>query len=275
LQIEYNINLKNFQNLTIFLKQLSQTYKKKQASVLTEQDVTIFLKASNQGKFLVDKLLQIAFYGALRVGELTTLQWDDVQETQDGLLVTIRQCKTDQCGKGYSFLVLFHQNSTVCPVHVFRLYKEQVMKLYDSSLFQKPPGRLFRNFNQHSQQFTKTPMGHNMISQAPQRIAAFLGKPDSKKYTGHCFRRSSATVLADQGISLPNLMRHGRWKSTLVAQSYIDESHKFKKEVASLLTNATNVHINNDNSNNSQTFSLSNTPITLNFINCNITNCFK
>lgn len=37
-------------------------------------------------------------------------------------------------------------------------------------------------------------------------------------------RRSSATLLADTGVNLTTLKRHGGWKSDAVAEGYIEES---------------------------------------------------
>ena len=40
----------------------------------------------------------------------------------------------------------------------------------------------------------------NTLAKIPFEIATFLGLENPKTYTGHCFRRSSATSLADSGI---------------------------------------------------------------------------
>lgn len=42
-------------------------------------------------------------------------------------------------------------------------------------------------------------------------IAMFLSNPD--QFTGHSFRRTSATLLADGGGDITDLKRHGGWKS--------------------------------------------------------------
>ncbi|KAK9696285.1 hypothetical protein QE152_g32010 [Popillia japonica] len=43
-------------------------------------------------------------------------------------------------------------------------------------------------------------------------------------YTGHCFRRSAATMLANFGADLVTVKRLGCWKSSSVAETYIEES---------------------------------------------------
>ncbi|KAI8431355.1 hypothetical protein MSG28_015894 [Choristoneura fumiferana] len=46
---------------------------------------------------------------------------------------------------------------------------------------------------------TKQPMGRHKIAAIPKVIAAYLNLPNAESYTGHCFRRTSATLLAESG----------------------------------------------------------------------------
>ena len=55
---------------------------------------------------------------------------------------------------------------------------------------------------------------------------------------GHCFRRSSATILVDEGADITALKRHGGWRSTAVAEGYIDNSIKNKMNTADKLMNS-------------------------------------
>ena len=54
---------------------------------------------------------------------------------------------------------------------------------------------------------------------------------DWKKYTGHTYRRSGASILAEAGVEDLTLKRAGRWKSSAVAESYIGESDTEKKRI--------------------------------------------
>ncbi|KAJ8976551.1 hypothetical protein NQ317_007591 [Molorchus minor] len=51
-------------------------------------------------------------------------------------------------------------------------------------------------------------------------------------YTGHCLRRSSATLLADAGVDITTIKRHAGWKSTTVAQGYVENSIENKTKIA-------------------------------------------
>jgi integrase len=72
----------------------------------------------------------------------------------------------------------------------------------------------------------------NTIGGIPKKIATALGLSEPANYTGHCFRRSSASLLADAGADMHTLKRHGGWKSDNVAEGYVEASVQNKKIIA-------------------------------------------
>ncbi|KAL7306274.1 hypothetical protein TKK_0001708 [Trichogramma kaykai] len=60
-------------------------------------------------------------------------------------------------------------------------------------------------------------------------------------YTGHALRRSSATIAADLGADLITLKRLGKWKSSTVAEGYIDDSKLCKKNNSKLIASALDI----------------------------------
>lgn len=81
-------------------------------------------------------------------------------------------------------------------------------------------------------------IGVNKLGGMGKEIAKYLNLPNHELYTGHCFRRSSATILVDAGGDITSLKRHGGWKSTAVAEGYIDKSEKNKFDTANKIVNA-------------------------------------
>ncbi|XP_045471427.1 uncharacterized protein LOC123678443 [Harmonia axyridis] len=71
-----------------------------------------------------------------------------------------------------------------------------------------------------------------MFGTFPRQIAAFLKLENATSYTGHCFRRTSASLLADSGATIDVLKRHGGWKSSNVAEGYIESSIKNKQKIS-------------------------------------------
>lgn len=57
-----------------------------------------------------------------------------------------------------------------------------------------------------------------------KKTAKYLKLKDVELYTGHCFRRTSATFLADLGADLRPIKRHGGRSSDGVAEGYIESS---------------------------------------------------
>lgn len=76
------------------------------------------------------------------------------------------------------------------------------------------------------------PVGKNTMGKLPSVVAKYLKLPNPEGYTGHCFRRSSATLLADSGADLLAVKLHGGWRSSSVAEGYIEESVQNKIKIA-------------------------------------------
>jgi integrase len=56
------------------------------------------------------------------------------------------------------------------------------------------------------------------------QIARYLELDDPEKYTGHAFRRTSATIMANSGMTIDQIQRQVGWKSAAVATGYVEES---------------------------------------------------
>lgn len=204
---------------------------KKKSKIFTKDQVFSYVRnAPDTSVGLRDKLiLLIGFYGALRVDDLVKLTWDKIEFKEgEGFWVKLLSRKTGAVQNGHSFLMpKCHVDPQVCPV--------EIAKKYQNLLASKgSTGRVFMSFR-HGK-FTANPLGKNKIREIPKLIAQFLELEDSDSYTGQCFRRSSATSLADSGISRTNLKRHGGWKSDSVAEGYLSNSKKMRKDIANMLS---------------------------------------
>jgi integrase len=66
-------------------------------------------------------ILLVGFAGAFRRSELAGLTLDDIQFTNDGLVITLRHSKTDQEGEGYVKGIPYGSTPATCPVRAARL----------------------------------------------------------------------------------------------------------------------------------------------------------
>jgi hypothetical protein len=60
------------------------------------------------------------------------------------------------------------------------------------------------------------------LASISKKVAGFLGLQDSGDYTGHSFRRSAATSMADQGASNQELKRKFGWNNGNTADEFVD-----------------------------------------------------
>lgn len=97
-------------------------------------------------------------------------------------------------------------------------------------------GRFFVNYQ--GGKCTKQPIGLNKFGSMPSQVATFLGLHNPKAYTGHCFRRTSATLLVEGGADMEMLKRHGGWKSNAVAAGYVKSSEKSKGQICDAITSS-------------------------------------
>lgn len=93
-----------------------------------------------------------------------------------------------------------------------------------------PSDSFFLNFQ--NGKCTKQIIGINKFGGMGKEIATFLGIENPGRYTGHCLRRSSATLYADGGATMTALKRHGGWRSASTVEGYIADSDKNKLEAA-------------------------------------------
>jgi integrase len=166
----------------------------------------------------------LAYFGCLRACEVVAVGLDDLEVVRDGVMTRITRSKTTSSASRF---LLPASLSTVSfsPSQIFLEYVNKVK-----------PFLLERKFNRLwprpiSTGFSGQFRGKCYMGQIAKKIATFL-KLDPAPFTGHSFRRSSATSAADSGISMINLKRLGGWKSDSVASSYVDRSLATVREAA-------------------------------------------
>ncbi|XP_044268814.1 uncharacterized protein LOC123013993 [Tribolium madens] len=210
----------------------------------------------------------VVFAGALRNEELLNLKVSDIEHKETILVVHIPKTKTN---RPRLFVITPEFEGKVNSIELFNKYLALRPK-------QTPYDRFFLTYR--NGKCTVQPVGIHTFRSIPSKIANYLHLPEPSLYTGHCLRRTSATLFANAGGSKENLKRHGGWKSDTIAESYVEESVLYKTKMAKTILGegqTENIVVTNDNSaqnlqinldNNPQIFSLQ-TPSTsgINFYN--------
>lgn len=162
----------------------------------------------------------MGLYGACRRNELLNMKLDQIDNRGDILIVTVPETKnnitrnfiiTNKTVDGLNLLTIFNKYISLRPTHT-------------------PHNRLFIYYNNNK--CTVQPVGKNTFSKIPEKIAKFLNLSEPSTYTGHCFRRTSATLLANSGADLIALKKHGGWRSSTVAEGYIDDCLSNKIDIS-------------------------------------------
>ncbi|KAJ8982859.1 hypothetical protein NQ317_002266 [Molorchus minor] len=154
--------------------------------------------------------------GACRREELCQMNLNNIKDLGNTLVVNIADSKTRVS-------------------RTFPAITEAYIDLYHKYLALRPGyvnhQRLFIKYT--SNKCTIQPVGINIFGKmTTEDIARFLKLPNSELYTGHCFRRTSASLFADSGANFCTIKRHGGWKSSSVAEGYLEDSLENKKRIA-------------------------------------------
>lgn len=160
----------------------------------------------------------IGIAGACRREELHKMCIEDIEQHGSVFVVNILNTKTN---RPRVFTIV--GDGTVNQITIIKKYIAlRPKKVPHNKLF------LFYNKGKCSVQ----PVGIHTFAKMPKIIAEYLNLPDFNGYSGHCFRRTSATLLADSGADLTTLKRHGGWRSSSVAEGYIEDSIENKIKIA-------------------------------------------
>lgn len=166
-------------------------------------------------------MLIFGIAGACRSDELVNMVLEDISDKGDILVVQIPDSKTNI---KRTFTIT---NEILTGVSVLDMYR----KYLDCRSPKTCHSRFFVSYAKGK--CTNQVIGKNTIAKIPYRIAIFLNLDDSKGYTGHSFRRTSATLLVNAGSDILTLKRHGGWRTNAVAEGYLDDCISKKCEVAS------------------------------------------
>ncbi len=167
--------------------------------------------------------MAFGFIGACRGDELTNLTTDNVKDDGTEIVVRILKTKTKK-------RKLFQIDGSFAEIvrEYFKLRPPNV-----------PTNRVFVQYR--CGKCTCQVMGKNTIAKIPKEVAKYLGLPNHERYTGHGFRRTSTTILANTGVGIDTVKRLGPWDSTKVCEGYIQDSLAHKRKIGSLISNAFNL----------------------------------
>ena len=152
-------------------------------------------------------LLLIAYDTLARRSEIITLKIEDIEVSDDGAAIHLKQSKTDQNAEGRWLSI---SKRTLKAIHTW------------TKAARIRSGYIMRAINRHGHVSEKriTP---EQISRILKKLAQGAGLPQEKvdRISGHSLRVGAAQDWARRGASLPQLMILGRWEKPDTVIRYI------------------------------------------------------
>lgn len=248
LSAKNNIDIASYKKLIAFLKKQAVGYKPKKSKTLSQEEILKFMSEAPDEKYLLKKVVLImGIAGACRRDELVKMTVDDIEDKDSVLIVKVPDSKTRQ---SRIFTVTDNKDTPVKYLSLYRKYIALRPKNDDT------PRRLFLRYN--NGKCTTQVTGMNIIGKIPKDIAQYLKLPDCNLYTGHCFRRTSATLLVNGGGDIIQLKRHGGWKSSNVAEGYIEDCINNKIVTSHKILSKTSMQVIESSTSEEQTVQFSN-----------------
>ncbi|XP_046630008.1 tyrosine recombinase XerC-like [Neodiprion virginianus] len=223
IKIKENTDIDQYHSLKAFMKKTSSGFVSKKSKVLSSENVEKFLTEAPDREYLTTKVALIfGISGACRSNELVNIRLRDVKKEGNLLVVNLPDTKTK---RPRTFVI-----------------SEEFVKIVQQYTDLRPQNAMTDRFfvNYQKGKCTCQVIGIHKFSKMPKEIAGYLKLEDSASFTGHAFRRTSATLLADSGANITTLKRHGGWKSSNVAEDYIEESVKNKSKIGHIISTAVN-----------------------------------
>jgi site-specific recombinase XerD len=166
-------------------------------------------------------LLVVGFAGGFRRAEVAALEVADVEEHDDGLVVTLRRSKTDQEGAGRRLGLPYGSNPETCPVRTLRAWLE-------GSAIEAGP--IFRPVTMHGRIGDRA-MSGRAVAEVVKRRARAAGL-DPTRYSGHSLRAGLVTSAALAGASEIMIARQTGHRSMAVLRRYVREADMFRANAA-------------------------------------------
>ena len=160
-------------------------------------------------------LLLLGFAGAFRRSELVALDWEDIEETAEGLRVTIRRGKTDQEGRGA--VIAIPRGVVACPVAALRAWLEAA-GISTGAVF-RPLGKRKR--------VLPARLSDRSVAEVIKQHAARAGF-DQTQFGGHSLRAGFVTSAAVRGASMFKMMEVSRHRSMDTVRGYVRDADLFR-----------------------------------------------
>lgn len=169
-------------------------------------------------------LLLTGFAGGFRRSELVGLNWNDIAEVREGLVIHLRRSKTDQTGVGRKIGIPLGRTRH-CPVRALLMWREMSGEFGEAS---------FHPIDWLDRVQTARLSGDAVPIIIRDRVSAAGFNPEG--FSGHSLRAGFATSAAKAGVPSYKIRQQTGHKSDAMLGRYIRDGELFNgNAVAALL----------------------------------------
>lgn len=166
-------------------------------------------------------ILTVGWMGAFRRSDVVSLDVGDVRFAPEGLVVLLRQSKTDQERAGQEKGLPTADNPALCPARSLRAWLGAA---------QISNGPIFRAVN--AQGYVRDARLSDRSVADFVKQAALAAGLDPAEFSGHSLRAGFMTTAAKNGKPLHEIMEQSGHKSERVARGYIRHGSLFERNAA-------------------------------------------
>jgi site-specific recombinase XerD len=166
-------------------------------------------------------LLLLGFAGGFRRSELARIDFEDVNDTDDGLTIVIR-CSGNE-GEDRSIVVACGSNPETCPVRAYRAW------IAAAQITEGPVFRHFHNRTMGDKAITDQVVAH-IIKKAAERVGI-----EARSLAGQSLRSGLATTAARNGASTASIMKQTGHRSAQAVWRCIHEGSLFHDNASAKL----------------------------------------
>lgn len=193
----------------------------RQVQPALREDVLAMLPYMTGTRGIRDRaLILVGFAGAFRRSELVGLQYHDIGTVKEGMTVTLRRSKTDQCGEGRKIAIPFAR-SHACPVKALANWLDHASIRF---------GPLFRTVKKGGAIGTAA-LTAQSVAVIVKEYARKAGL-NAADYSGHSLRAGLITSAAKAGVSSWKIRQQSGHKSDAMLQRYIRDADIFNGNAA-------------------------------------------
>ena len=148
-------------------------------------------------------LLLLGFTGAFRRSELVALNMEDLNFTEDGLIVSLQKSKTNQYGDYEEKAIFYSPEAILCPIRTLKLWIQRLDKTSDALFVRVRKG----------DKITSDRLTDKTVNDL---VKTYFGK----EFSAHSLRASFITIAKINGADDSEIMRQSKHKTSAMIQRY-------------------------------------------------------